>query len=141
MNEWLATHEHPFWQPDFAQIMRCYRVKYILMEMQGEWEAGLWQEAQASEEIKPLECFPGSSRSTTPWNWPICVLEVLPSPSPDFNVLLHDGWSGMEEWGVWAEGTRSDVQFVRHVSLAGSVGVGRVSAVRAGQAAAHLRWM
>ncbi len=113
LNEWLATHEHPFWHPDLAPILRSYRVKYILMEMQGEWEGGLWQEARAAKEIKPLECFPGPpSGSTTPWNWPICVLEVLPSPSPDFNVLLHDGWSGMEGWGVWAEGTRSDIQFV-----------------------------
>ncbi len=111
LNEWLATHEHPFWHPDLAPILRSYRVKYILMEMQGEWEGGLWQEARAAKEIKPLECFP-APESIAPWNWPICVLEVLPPPSPDFNVLLHDGWSGMEEWGVWAEGTRSDVQFV-----------------------------
>ena len=49
LNEWLATHEHPFWQPDFAQIMRSYRVRYIVMGMLGEWESGLWQEAQAAK--------------------------------------------------------------------------------------------
>ena len=58
LNEWLATHEHPFWQPDFAQIMRSYRVKYVVMEMVGEWEPGLWQEAQAAKELKPVDCFP-----------------------------------------------------------------------------------
>ncbi len=111
LNDWLATHEHPFWNPDFARIMRSYRVKYIVMEMQGEWEPGLWQEAQAAAEIKPINCFP-APQSAAPWGWPICILEVLPSRSPEINVLLHDGWSGQEEWGVWAEGVRSDAQFV-----------------------------
>jgi hypothetical protein len=111
LNEWLATHEHPFWQPDFAQIMRSYRVRYIVMGMMGEWESGLWQEAQAAKEIKPVSCFP-APEGTTPWNWPICILEVLPPRSPEINVLLHDGWSGQEDWGVWAEGMQSDAQFV-----------------------------
>ncbi|MDQ1301641.1 MAG: hypothetical protein QG637_1563, partial [Chloroflexota bacterium] len=111
LNDWLATHEHPFWRPDFAQIMRSYRVRYILLEMLGEWEPGLWQEAQAAAEIKPLNCFP-APQGATPWNWPICILEVLPARSPEINVLLYDGWSGREEWGVWAEGVRSAAQFV-----------------------------
>jgi len=111
LNEWLATHEHPFWQPDFAQILRSYRVKYIVMEMMGEWEPGQWQEAQAAKEIKPVRCFP-APEGVSPWNWPICILEVLPPRSPEINVLLHDGWSGQEDWGVWAEGTQSDAQFV-----------------------------
>ena len=80
LNEWLATHEHPFWQPDFAQIMRSYRVKYVVMEMVGEWEPGLWQEALAAKEVKPVGCFP-APQETTPWNWPICILEVLPPRS------------------------------------------------------------
>ncbi len=37
---------------------------------------------------------------------------MLPAPSPEFDVLFHDGWSGMEDWGLWAEGTDSAVQFV-----------------------------
>ena len=111
LNEWLATHEHPFWQPDFAQIMRSYRVKYVVMEMVGEWEPGLWQEALAAKEVKPVGCFP-APQGTSPWNWPICILEVLPPRSPEINVLLHDGWSGQEDWGVWAEGTQSDAQFI-----------------------------
>ncbi len=111
LNEWLATHEHPFWQPDFAQIMRAYRVRYVVLEMLGEWEQGLWKEAQVAEGLKTVECFPAPP-GISPWDWPICIAEVLPARSPEFNVLLHDGWSGMEEWGVWAEGTRSDVQFV-----------------------------
>jgi hypothetical protein len=111
LNEWLATHEHPFWNPDFAMILRSYRVRYLVMEMLSEWESGLWQEAQTAQEIKPVACF-AAPQGASPWDWPICILEVLPSRTPEFNVLRHDGWSGQEAWGVWAEGTRSDAQFV-----------------------------
>lgn len=111
LNDWLATHEHPFWHPDFAPILRSYRVKYIVLEMQTDWEQALWEEAQAAEEIKPARCFP-APEGTPPWAWPICILEVLPPRSPDVNLLLHDGWSGREEWGVWAEGMQSQAQFV-----------------------------
>jgi len=113
LNEWLATHEHPFWQPDLAQILRAYGVRYVVMEMLGPWEQGLWREAQAARDFKPVKCFPPPPTGTlTPWSWPICIVEVPPPPSPDFNVLLHDGWSGREGWGVWAEGTESAAQWV-----------------------------
>ena len=111
LNEWLATHEHPFWNPDFGRIMRTYKVRYLLLEMQGDWEKGLWEEAQAAKEIKPVKCFP-PPEDENPWNWPICIAEVLPEPHPSFNVQLHEGWSGMEDWGVWAEGTESRAQFL-----------------------------
>lgn len=123
LNEWLATHEHPFWNPDFAPILRSYRVRYIVMEMLGEWEPGLWQEAQAATEIKPVACF-AAPQGISPWDWPICILEVLPPSSPAFNVLLHDGWSGLEEWGVWAEGTRSDTQFIATARVAARLELG-----------------
>ena len=111
LNEWLATHEHPFWNPDFAQIMRAYKVRYLLLEMKSDWEKGLWEELQAAKELKPVNCFP-APEGESPWNWPICIAEVLPEQFPKFNVLLHEGWSGMEEWGVWAEGVESHAQFV-----------------------------
>jgi hypothetical protein len=111
LNHWLATHQHPFWQPDFAAILRSYRVRYVLLEMQGEWEKGLWEEAQVADQVKPVRCFP-RPEGVTPWSWPICILEVPPSRWPDINLLLHDGWSGMEDWGVWAEGTESYAQWI-----------------------------
>ena len=111
LNDWLATHEHPFWQPDLPQILRDYRVRYVVIEMQGAFEQGLWQEALVANEFKPVDCFP-APKGVTPWNWPICIVEVPPSRAPEINLLLHDGWSGQEDWGVWAEGTQSDAQFV-----------------------------
>ena len=111
LNDWLATHEHPFWQPDLPQILRDYRVRYVVIEMQGAGEQGLWQEALVAAEFKPVDCFPAPD-GLTPWDWPICIVEVPPSRAPTINLLLHDGWSGFEDWGVWAEGLRSDAQFV-----------------------------
>jgi hypothetical protein len=111
LNEWLATHEHPFWNPDFGRIMRSYKVRYLLLEMQSDWDTELWQELQSAKEIKQVDCFPPPT-DHSPWNWPICVAEVLPEQYPSFNVLFHEGWSGIEDWGVWAEGTESRAQFV-----------------------------
>jgi len=111
LNNWLATHEHPFWQPDFAALLRSYGVKYVMLEMQSEWESGLWEEAQVADQVVPFRCFPPPD-GVAPWSHPICVLEVPPSRRPDVNLLLHDGWSGKEDWGVWAEGTESDAQWI-----------------------------
>jgi hypothetical protein len=109
LNEWLASHQHPFWQPDFAPILRAYRVRYIAMQMRGPYEQGLWEEAQVAHDVTPVRCFPAGS---APWDWPICILELKPAPASTINVLLHDGWSGLESWGAWAEGTTSAAQFI-----------------------------
>lgn len=111
LNYWLATHEHPFWQPDFAPILRSYRVKYILLAMMGAWEQTLWEEAKVAPDVIPRDCFPPPA-GRGPWNWPICIIEVPPAPIDDGNLLLHEGWSGREAWGVWAEGTESHAQWV-----------------------------
>lgn len=111
LNEWLATHEHPFWHQHFGGIMRAYKVRYVLLEMKSEWEEGLWEKAQVADELQPVGCFPAPD-GISPWNWPICIAEVEAEPHPQFNVLFGDGWSGMEEWGVWAEGVESAAQFI-----------------------------
>ncbi len=108
---WLATHQHTFWQPDFAQIMRDFRIKYVLVQMRGEEEQQLWQEAQVATDVKALTCFPAPALPN-PWPWPICMVEIPPAPSPAFDVLWGDGWSGREAWGVWAEGTESHAQWI-----------------------------
>ena len=111
LNHWLATHQHPFWQPDFASILRSYRVKYVVLEMQSKWEEGLWEEARVADDFSAVRCFPRPD-GVAPWSWPICIVEVPPSRWPNLNVLLHDGWSGKEDWGVWAEGTESDAEWI-----------------------------
>ena len=111
LSNWLATHEHAFWNPDLVPILRFYRVHYILIHMQGTWEQGLLAEARQNAELKFVQCFspPGG---ISPWNYPICILEVEPPATPDINVLLGSGWSGKENWGVWAEGTESQISWV-----------------------------
>jgi hypothetical protein len=111
LNNWLVTHEHAFWDLDLVPILRFYRIRYILLHVQGEWEKGILAEAQENKEIKLVRCFePGSDPG--PWPYPICVLEVLPSSHPDLNLILDSGWSGRENWGVWAEGTTSQAFWV-----------------------------
>jgi len=106
LNTWLSSHEHAFWNPDLVPILRFYRTRYILLHMRGEWEQGLLAEAKQNKEIRLLQCFEPPA-SPGPWDYPICVLEVVPPSQPDLNLVLDDGWSGKEDWGVWAEGTTS----------------------------------
>jgi hypothetical protein len=111
LNTWLSSHEHAFWNPDLAPILRFFRIRYLLLHMRGDWEPGLLAEAKQNSEIRPLRCFDPPA-APGPWNYPICVLEVLPSSQPDLNLILEDGWSGKEDWGVWAESTTSQAYWV-----------------------------
>jgi hypothetical protein len=106
LNYWLVTHEHAFWNLDLVPMLRYYHIRYILLHLQGDWEKGILAEAQQNDEIKLVQCFEPRS-GPGPWAYPICVLEVLPPVHPDLNLILDDGWSGAEKWGVWAEGTTS----------------------------------
>jgi hypothetical protein len=106
LNTWLSSHEHAFWNPDTVPILRFYRIRYILLHMRGDWEQGILAEARQNKEIKPLQCFE-PPEGPGPWDYPICVLEVLPPSQPSVNLVMEDGWSGREDWGVWAEGTTS----------------------------------
>ena len=111
LNHWLVTHEHAFWNLDLVPILRFYRIRYILLHVQGEWEKGILAEAQQNGEIKLVQCLEPPS-GPGPWPYPICVLEVLPSSQPELNLILDAGWSGKEDWGVWAEGTTSEAFWV-----------------------------
>ncbi len=107
--QWLATHEHAFWSPDTVPILRFFAVRYILLHMIGEQEQGILEEAKSNQDLRLVKCFPGVPG---PWNYPICVFEVLPPANPNLNLVLGDGWSGAEGWGVWAEGIESQALWV-----------------------------
>ena len=106
LENWLASHQHTFWQPDFAQIMRDYKIKYVLMQMRSADEEVLWQEAQVADTVRAVDCFQPPDGPSA-WPWSICVVEIPPAPSPDFNVLWGDGWSGRE--GLGSMGRRNQV--------------------------------
>ncbi len=109
--QWLATHEHAFWSPDLAPLLRFFRTRYILLHMRGEWEQGILAEAEQNQEIKLIKCF-DPPQDHGPWSYPICVLEVLPPANPNLNLVPKEGWSGAEAWGVWAEGTTAKAYWV-----------------------------
>jgi hypothetical protein len=111
INQWFLQHPHPFWHPDFAPVMRMYGIRYLVMTMGGGWDYDLWGEAAANKETRRAGCFP-PPQGVSPWTQPICILEVLPAAPSNINLLLHAGWSGKEDWGVWAEGTSSHAQWV-----------------------------
>lgn len=111
LNNWLWSHPHPFQNPELLPLLRTYKVRYILLHMQGKNEQGIFEEAQFAEELEVVKCFDPPS-GPSPWPYPICIMKILPSSLQHLNVFLRDGWSGLEHWGVWAEGIESRVQWV-----------------------------
>jgi hypothetical protein len=109
--KWLSEHPHPFRDPEFVSLLRSYRVRYVLLHMHGGWEDEALDEARQNGELRYVQCFPSVSK-TPPWDRPICVLEVLPSATPNFNVLFREGWSGPEDWGRWVDGTEAQAEWV-----------------------------
>ncbi len=90
--------------PGAAYLLSQYRVRYVLLEMKGEYEERIWQQAQHHPDFKPVRCFPPLA-GPSPWPNPICVIEVKPAPAVDFDTLqLGAGWHPTEAWGTWAEG-------------------------------------
>jgi len=109
--DWLVQHPHAVLDPDFVPILQAYRVNFILLHMQGPHEEQILQELRLDQQFRFVECF-APPHDSSPWPHPICILEVLAQPNMPMNVRLRDGWSGQEEWGVWAEGIESDARWV-----------------------------
>ncbi len=104
LDQWLATHPHPFTDSSFAPLWRYIGVRYIIFHVSGSYAQVLLREAAQNPDLQNRGCFdPPPGRN--PWSYPICILEVTTWPTPSFNVLTSEGWSGTEEWGRWIEGT------------------------------------
>ena len=108
---WLAEHPHPFQDADFIPLLRFYRVKYAVLHMRGASADDALKEAQNNAELQLVDCFPPVAQAQL-YGHPICVLEVRPARSPNFNLLLREGWSGQEDWGRWIDGTEARAQWV-----------------------------
>lgn len=111
LTKWLAEHPHPFQDPDFVSLVRFYRIRYVVLHMSRASANATLQEAKLNEELRFADCFSPTSRAQ-PYDHPICILEVLPSHSPDFNLLFREGWSGPEDWGRWIDGTAARSHWV-----------------------------
>ena len=111
LNEWLATHPHAFTGPTAVPLLRSFGTRYLLLHMTSDWEKEILEEARQNPELKFVQCFdppPGP----TAWANPICALEVLPPINANVNLAPVEGWSGQEDWGVWAVGQESRASFV-----------------------------
>ena len=88
-------------------MLSLYGVRYVLVEMKGEYEERIWQQAQHHPDFKPVSCFPPLA-GPSPWPNPICVIEVKLAPAVAFDTLqLGAGWHPTEAWGTWAQGQQS----------------------------------
>jgi hypothetical protein len=75
--------------------------------MTGEWEEQIREDALQNPGLRFTQCFPSAATGASPWPEEICAFETLPPPNPNVNLVLEDGWSDSETWGVWAEGQDS----------------------------------
>ena len=97
--------------PALGYIFRQWGVRYVLIHQQMAEDTVTWEGLSRNPALRPLRCFepePGY----TPWPYPICVAEVLPPPSQATNLALGEGWSRLEDWGVWGEGAASQARWV-----------------------------
>jgi hypothetical protein len=122
--DWLNQHPHAFQNPDFIPLLRFYRVRYIALQIRGGYDQQvLDEEAVHHPELSLTACFPAPARPG-PWDYPICILEILPERNPGFNLLPREGWSGEESWGRWIEGTEARAEWfataqeTQHLSIA-----------------------
>ncbi|MCU0502826.1 MAG: hypothetical protein MUC51_13870, partial [Anaerolineae bacterium] len=111
MNEWLATHPHAFTGPTAVPLLRSFGTRYLLLHMTSDWEKEILEEARQNPELKFIRCFeppagPGA------WYYPICAFELQPPVNANVNLAPVEGWSGQEDWGVWAVGPESRASFV-----------------------------
>jgi hypothetical protein len=110
LNDWLSSHPHAFARTDFIPLLRFYHVRYILLHMQGPDEPAILAEAKTNPDVREIGCFdppPGPG----PWAHPICILEAAIQAKADTNLMFGEGWSGREDWGLWAEGTTGHAEW------------------------------
>lgn len=95
-----------------AQLLLGYGARYALFHVHQPQDWAAWDKIKANPTMRALDCYDPAS-VVSPWPYPICIAEILKPPLwPTINVLLDDGWSGSESWGVWAEGKQSTMRWV-----------------------------
>lgn len=97
-------------RPEIGILLHQYRIKYLLLHFLYGGEREMWEMIKANPVFTPIGCFK-PLREITPWHYEICIAEVKGGEEP-VNLVLLDGWSGKEEWGVWGEGLVSRAQWL-----------------------------
>jgi hypothetical protein len=112
LQDWLTQHPHAFQNPDLVPLLRFYGVRLVALQLRGGYEEQVFQEeAVHNPELSLEACFPAPGQPG-PWDYPICILRILPERNPNFNLLFREGWSGEESWGRWVEGTEARADWV-----------------------------
>ncbi len=86
-------------------VLQTLRARYVLMHVVGDREKNMWERLSENSVVRPIRCF-DPPPMPSPWAYPICVAE-LRSDLHRFSLAPISGWSGVEGWGMWAEGTES----------------------------------
>jgi hypothetical protein len=104
---WQLFVEYPqtLSTPDVYIILEQYDVRYLFLHLKGTNEHDMWDAVSNNPAFRPVDCF-APPDEPSPWAYPICVAEVVPSGS-SIQVIRQEGWSGLETWGVWAQADRS----------------------------------
>jgi hypothetical protein len=110
LSNWLQSNPNAFLNADFVPLLRYYNVRYVIFHVTGGYARASLEEARQNPDLQNMRCFEPSS-STGPWTYPICIIEVPPGDTA-FNLLFREGWSGAEEWGRWADTTKSRAEWV-----------------------------
>ncbi|MDW7991151.1 MAG: hypothetical protein RMK65_03210 [Anaerolineae bacterium] len=83
-------------------------MEYLLVHRDGPLAETLYQWAAASPLLTLIGCFAPPAEAS-PWPAEICVFRSSSSEARSFVFL--NGWALPEDWGIWAEGERSDLLF------------------------------
>lgn len=99
---WAYFLQNNMSNPDVGLVLSQYHVRYLFLHVYGEREKEMWNIISHNPSLRPIRCFE-PKENNFPWNYPICVAEVLNLNSP-VNIIPEEGWSQREEWGIWANG-------------------------------------
>ena len=99
--------DEAFRDKETVSLLDSYGIRYIFLHLRGSKERSMWEMMGQNSALEREGCFePVDGQS--PWPYPICVAQVQRTQEFPINVILHDGWSVQEPWGVWAEGVNSE---------------------------------
>jgi len=107
LSDYFAENKDVISRPESAAVLRQYGIRYLLLHVRGETERDLWSKITGNRSMRPIQCFGGEDNPL--WVYAMCVAEI--NPDLQFNLLTLSGWSGREDWGMWAIGKESQAEW------------------------------
>ena len=112
VQDWLKQ------SPQFlARLMHAYQVQYVMIHQTSEASTQLLEQLKTDPaRFSYIDCFEPPPDYTSPWDYPICAVEVLPHPTI-FNVHPTFGLSDEEAWGMWSIDQQPRLNFIATAEL------------------------